>query len=375
MPKNSRFTIVNGIVEGAIELPVRVREAYVAQCCGADAGLAAEVMALLSLSQSADRLLDAGASDIHPGDVLGGRFRIVEELGCGGAGTVFLAEDSYLGRVALKVVHGNLLAGGSLIDRVAAEVKAARAVSHPNVCPVFDLFQFDDAACGPLVVFTMKYLAGEALHSKLAQGPLDSGEALDIARGVASGLDALHGNGIVHCDLKPGNIVLTRTNGGCIPVILDFGLAALSNSVQTSQASGSPRYMAPEQFRPVPLTAAVDIYAFGVLLFEMIAGRLPFPEEDLVSAAIRRNAETPPRLSAVAGWAPPGWDAAIAQALARDPAARPRSAMDVIGMLSHRVVEEGGAGMRATRNRRYCSHRANRRSLHGGVSPFSASFR
>jgi serine/threonine protein kinase len=375
MPRNSRFTIVNGIVEGAIELSVREREAYVLQYCGADAGLAAEVMALLALSQSADGFLEAGAGDLQPGDVLGGRFRIVEELGCGGAGTVFLVEDSHLGRVALKVVHGNLLAGGSTMDRVAAEVKAARAVSHPNVCPVFDLFQFDDAACGPIVVFTMKYLPGEALHSRLTRGPLDPVEALDIARGIASGLDALHGNGIVHCDLKPGNIVLTRANGVCIPVILDFGLATLSNSAQTARASGSPRYMAPEQFRQVPLTGAVDVYAFGVLLFEMIAGRLPFPEEDLVSAAIRRNTEEPPRLSAVAGWVPPGWDAAIALALARDPAARPRSAMEVIGMLSHRGGEESGAGMRIVRNRRCCSHRANRRFFRGGVSPFSASFR
>src|SRR5437763_638487 len=144
MPRNSRFTIVNGILERAIELPVREHEAYVLRCCGADAALAAEVMALLALSKSAEAFLQAGTGNLQPGDVLGGRFRIIQELGCGGAGTVFLVEDSYLGRVALKVVHGNLLAEASTLDRVAAEVKAAWAVSHPNVCPVFDLIHFDD---------------------------------------------------------------------------------------------------------------------------------------------------------------------------------------------------------------------------------------
>jgi serine/threonine protein kinase len=350
MTQRSRFEMVNEIVGGAVELAAREREAYVHQCCGPDAGLAAEALHLLGLGKAADRLLVPCGGEPQPGDVLGGRFRIIEELGYGGAGTVFLAEDCYSGLVALKLVHPNLLAGVGAIELAAAELKAGRAVSHPNVCPAYDLFRFDDAPCGPVAALTMKYLPGETLQARLAHGPLDPGEALAIARGAASGLNAIHAAGIVHGDFKPGNLMLTPTNGGALPVILDFGLAATTNSVKASPASGSPRYMAPERFRSAPLTAAADVYAFGLLFFEMIAGKLPFIDEDLVSAAIRRNTEEPRRLSALAGWAPAGWDAVIAQALSRNPQDRPHSAMDVIALLTDEVQPEAA-------RKRCCSSR------------------
>jgi serine/threonine-protein kinase len=367
MSHNRRFQTINGVLESAFELPVSQREAYVLQCCGEDAALAAEALDLLALSKSAEGLLSIEGGELQAGDILGGRFRIVGELGCGGAGTVFLAEDSYLGKVALKVIHANLLA--SAMDRAAAEVKAGRGISHPNLCPLFDLFRFEDAPCGPIVVFTMKYLPGEVLQCRLARGPLDVSQAFEVARGVAMGLDALHHEGIIHCDLKPGNIMLTRRNEVSIPVILDFGLASLANSGRAVRLYGSPRYMAPEQFRPLPITAAADVYAFGLLLFEMISGKLPFPDEDIVSAAMRRNTEEPARLSKVTGCAPPGWDGAIAQAQSREPSSRPRSAMDVVALLPRPAGAESSEGLRPVRARPCCSHQSRSQSLRCGMSP------
>jgi serine/threonine protein kinase len=282
-----------------------------------------------SLRASVLRLLDQQtASDFRPGDVVGGRFRILKELGAGGIGTVFLAKDRQLGEVALKILHPELAKNRGAAERLAKEVRVARSIRHPNLRPAFDLFRYNRPRKTPIVAATMQYLRGETLSARLSRGAIAATEAIPIAKGIAAGIDALHGAGIVHRDLKPGNIMLIGgREGAAKPVIMDFGLAT---DRVPSAIEGSPDYMAPEQFRAAAATPAADIYAFGLILFEMIAGRRPFPSEDLLPAAIRRNTEDAPRLSAVAPSAPHAWTAPIALALARDPADRPNSATELV---------------------------------------------
>jgi serine/threonine protein kinase len=332
-----RFELVNGVVEEALDLPPAERDAFVSAHCASDADLLAGVRRLLAISNSMDGFLDsppAPLAEIRPGDVLGGRFRILEELGAGGMGSTFLAEDRQLGPVALKTLHPEMRHDPRATERFLAEIATARAIRHPNVCPVFDLFTFDHARTGPLVAFTMKYLPGETLARRLSRGAIPPAEAMQIARGIAAGIDALHAEGIVHRDLKPDNIMLTTGRDGAVtPVIMDFGLASRPGSDAPAPISGSPDYMAPEQFRAAAAAKPADIYAFGLVLFEMIAGARPFPREDLLPAAIRRATEDAPLVSTVAPWAPRAWDIAIARALSRDPLQRPASASELLDQM------------------------------------------
>ena len=329
-----RFEMVNGVVEEALDLPPADRDAFVSQRCASDADLLTGVLRLLALSNSMDGFLDsppAPLAEIRPGDVLGGRFRILEELGAGGMGATFLAEDLQLGPVALKTLHPEMRRDPRATERFLGEIATARAIRHPNVCPVFDLFTLDHARTGPLAACTMKYLPGETLARRLSRGPIPPAEAMQIARGIAAGIDALHAEGIVHRDLKPDNIMLTTGRDGAVtPVIMDFGLASQPGSDAPAPISGSPDHMAPEQFRAAATAKSADIYAFGLILFEIVAGARPFPREDLLPAAIRRATENAPRVGAVAPWAPRAWDVAIAHALSRDPSQRPVSASEMI---------------------------------------------
>jgi len=357
MESTNRFQIVNTAVADALDLPVAERAAFAKETYGADESVLVEILDLLALSESQGGILESSfdsSIEIRPGDVLGGRFRILKELGSGGLGSVFLAEDCHLGKVALKTIQGGTRGQTRKLQRIAAEVRAARALRHRNLCAVFDLFTFDHERCGAIIVFTMAYLPGETLMSRLARGPIPPSEAIEIARGIANGLDAIHREGMVHCDLKPSNIMLTPT-----PVIMDFGLtSSLEQSNLRSAAFGSPDYMAPEQFRGVPITASVDLYAFGLILFEMVTGVRPFPSEDLVAAMMRRSFDVPARLHSVAPWVPASMDEAIARTLSSEPSHRPQSAGEIVAMLDRERTFD--PALRARR----CRHDTRPRSMH-----------
>ncbi len=336
-----RFELVNQIVEEALDLPSPQRHAFAAERCGTDPELLADALRLLSLPGAIDELVDSPQppTGICPGDLLGGRFRILKELGAGGSGSTFLAEDRFLGPVALKALHPEMRGDASAMESFYREIAAARAVRHRNVCPVFDLFTFDDARGDNLAAFTMKYLSGETLADRLSRGSIPLAEALRIASGLAAGIDALHAEGLVHRDLKPDNIMLVADRHGTLfPVIMDFGLAswsradgsAIHQAAFSATISGSPAYMAPEQFRTGAVTPAADVYAFGLIVFEMIAGARPFPREDLLPAVIRRATEAPPRLRTAVPGIPHALDGAIARALSIDPAHRQPSAGHVL---------------------------------------------
>ncbi|MGH9663565.1 MAG: serine/threonine-protein kinase, partial [Bryobacteraceae bacterium] len=223
-----QFSRADAILEDALDLPDGERDVFAAGRCDGDGTLCAEVLRLLAFARKQDDFLERPphAFGIGPGDLLGGRFRIKEKLGEGGMGAVFLADDAQLGEVALKTIRMEMRGDRRAMERFRAEIRLGRSVSHRNVCPVFDLFTLEHPSCGGLAAFTMKYVRGETLAARISRGRMPVTELLPVARGIAAGLDALHAEGIVHCDLKPANILLaTGGNGEAVPVITDFGLA------------------------------------------------------------------------------------------------------------------------------------------------------
>lgn len=282
--------------------------------CGADGQLRKAVedaWFLDTLHEGLDPDMPADINDetLGPGSTLAGRFSIVRELGHGGTATVFQADDEAGRPVAVKIAYpGAEGAAGSCPLR--AEYAAASAVQHPNVRRVDELITLEPRTGRALQAIVMEYIDGEALAQRIARGPLPADELLRIARGIAAGLDAIHAAGLVHGDLKPGNIVLRKDLS---PAIVDLGNCGTAIS---------PDYMSIEQFAGKPATPADDLFAFGAILYEMASGNRPWPKEDLLPAAIRRATKDVPHLTTV----PAGYAAAVAALLNRNPAARPASA-------------------------------------------------
>jgi len=339
-----RFEAANEILADALGLPPADRAAFARKRCEGNANLGASVLKLLSQFDKLGTFLERPVSEQHcsgltPGEILIGRFRVVERLGQGGMGEVYLADDQKLGDiVALKIVRSLLGAGEQVMSRFHSEIRLARRVAHPNVCRIFDLFTDVREDGGELVFFTMEYLDGETLAERLrATGEMPRNEILRIAGSVAAGLDEVHRHGIVHRDMKPGNVILARDPRGEERVVVtDFGLAKSLDSrpddatTLSGAIAGSPAYMAPEQFTGCPVTAAADVYALALIVFEMAAGHRAFPEESVLRAAIRRITEDAPALRSAAPSVPVLWDRAVRHALARDPSRRHHSAGEFI---------------------------------------------
>jgi eukaryotic-like serine/threonine-protein kinase len=262
--------------------------------------------------------------------LLGGRYRLARMVGSGGMGTVWEAEDENLGRpVAVKVLSESLAGGERAVRRFEREARAAARLSGPHVAAVYD---FGRSEGRPYIV--MELVRGETLADRLArEGRLPSQEAARIATQVAEALEEAHAAGVVHRDVKPGNVMLT--SAGDVKV-MDFGIAAAAwaQRITTSDLFlGTPSYVAPEQAKGEKSTAASDVYALGAVLYEMVAGRPPFVGESPVAVAVAHVREDPPPLGQLAGDVPPNIAAAAMAALAKDPADRPASAAAFASML------------------------------------------
>ncbi len=238
-----------------------------------------------------------------PDEVLAGRYRIVRFLAKGGMGEVYEAEDLELReRVALKTISAHV-ARQDAIDRFKREIHLARKVTHPNVCRIFDLGQHTSAggaAHSSVFFLTMELLAGETLAARIRrQGRLSTDAALPIVAQLAQALDAAHRAGIVHRDFKSENIFLVEAPSGLRVVVTDFGVARGAQSdqfaalVTSTEVVGTPAYMAPEQVEGGPISAATDIYALGVVLYEMVTARLPFESDHPLTSAVKRLREPP----------------------------------------------------------------------------------
>ena len=253
------------------------------------------------------------------GSVLGGRYRLVELLGQGGMATIHRAQDIRLGRdVAVKVLRPEYGRDPDFFARFRQEAQSAASLNHPNIVSVHDYGQGPD---GPFIV--MEYVEGEDLASLLRRnGALTPRRAARIAAEVARALDAAHARGIVHRDVKPGNILIA--SDGRVKVT-DFGIARAIAEAQLTlpgMTLGSVHYFSPEQARGEPATAASDIYALGIVLYECLAGRRPWEGDSAVSVALARLTGAAPGPSDVVAAVPPALDAIVRRALA--PAAEDR---------------------------------------------------
>lgn len=333
---------MKAIVADAAELPTGERAALVIRACAGDAELRAEVERLLSNldNNSGSAILPVRPREhsLEPDDILGERFRIVRFLGAGGMGEVYEAADLELGgALALKILRGDRNAEPQFAARFRREVQIARKVTHPNICRIFDVGNDRGR-----LFLTMELLDGETLAQKLRRGgKLSCEEALPILRQMAAGLDALHQSGVVHRDFKPGNVML-RDDGKRV-VINDFGLArvvegqqsTLTNLSRTGQVMGTPAYMSPEQLMGAEARAASDVYALGLVMYEMVTGARAFPGGGALETAVQRVVETPPPPKNV----PAIWEAVIMQCLEREPAKRPASAGAVVAALTGESIE------------------------------------
>jgi serine/threonine protein kinase len=259
---------------------------------------------------------------IAPLGELGGRYRLRAFLAAGGMGAVWAAEDAMLGRpVAVKLL-GEWLAGDPVAaERLRREARAAARLVHPNVARVLDLGEQDGR---PYLV--MELLEGESLTAMIRRsGPLAPAEAARIAGAVADALHAAHQAGVVHRDVKPGNLFLTAD--GDVKV-LDFGIAAAAweASLTGGELIGTAAYLAPERALGREATPAADVYALGVVLYEMLSGRPPFSGEAGLALASAHIHARPVPLRQAAPWVPAPLAVACERALAKDPAERPASA-------------------------------------------------
>lgn len=265
------------------------------------------------------------------GILLDNRYRIVDKIGVGGMADVYLGEDTLLGRqVAIKVLHANFANDDEFVTRFKREAQAAGKLNHPNIVNMYDV-GFDQN----LHYIVMEYVDGETLKKYITRhGRLSIDEAVKFTIAIAEGLEHAHTMGIVHCDIKPHNVIITNT--GRVKVT-DFGIARAINATNTvmytNSILGSAHYLSPEQASGKPVDGNTDIYSLGVVLYEMLTGRVPFEGETPIAVAlkhVREKVEPPTRYNPSI---PPLLEAVVMKALSKNPADRFDSISDMISDL------------------------------------------
>jgi hypothetical protein len=263
-----------------------------------------------------------------PGMVLAGRYRIIGLIGRGGMGEVYRADDLKLGQpVALKFLPKTLADDSVRRERLFAEVRIARQVSHPNICRVYDISELEGRH-----FLTMEYIDGEDLASLLKRiGSLPGAKALDVARQLCAGLAAAHDKGVLHRDLKPANVMI---DGRGRVRITDFGLAvAEGEETQEGDVSGTPPYMAPEQFAGKGSSVRSDIYALGLVFYEIFTGKRAFEAKTIAELRAKKEASSPTAPSEIARDIDPIVERVILRCIEKDPRQRPASAAQVAAAL------------------------------------------
>ena len=356
---------VKHVFQEALERPAGEQLAFARERCGNDRAVLAEVESLLAAHKQAGRFAERPAVELlqalpierdhddgrdpvgvlHPGARLGA-YQIQSLVGSGGMGEVYTARDTRLDRtVAIKVLRAHAGADARARERFEREARAVAALSHPHICTLHDVGHQDG-----IDFLVMEHLTGETLAQRLDRGPLPLEQAVEVAIQMASALDTAHRAGIVHRDLKPGNIFLvqgSRASSSIAAKLLDFGLAK-TNDVAVSAPSQSPpsrltsvgsilgtvQYMAPEQVEHGVADTRTDIFAFGTVLYEMVAARRAFEgdsEAAVIGAILQHD---PPALSSLQPLAAPILDRIVSTCLAKDPDDRWQTARDLLHALT-----------------------------------------
>jgi len=269
--------------------------------------------------------------DFRPGEIIGGRYEIIELLGSGGMANVYRAHDPHLGRdVAIKVLADRYTADPAFVERFRREASAAAQLNHPNIVQVFDRGETDGT-----YFIVMEYLTGPDLKSLIrTRGALPPLEAIDYAQQILAALAAAHRRDVIHRDIKPQNVMLA--SDGLLKVT-DFGIAragAESEMTEAGSVIGTAQYLSPEQAHGGELTSASDCYSAGIVLYEMLTGRVPFDGERPVVVAMKQINEPPVPPSTYEPDIPPALEAVVMTALAKRPSERYRSAEEFSAALS-----------------------------------------
>ncbi len=287
--------------------------------------------------------MDTTLARLKVGQVLDGRYRVDARIARGGMATVYLGTDTRLERtVALKIAHPELAHDADFVRRFIAEARSVARLSSPNVVAVYD-----QGAEGDILFLAMEYVPGRTLRELLTErGKLSPGEALDIIEGVLTGLAAAHAAGVVHRDVKPENVLITP---GHAVKVADFGLAravAMASHTKTGTIIGTAAYLAPEQVSRSTSDSRTDVYATGVMLFELLTGRQPHTGETPLAVAYKHVNEVVPAPSGVMPGLPAALDALVALATSRNPDLRPADAGQFL-----RAITEVRRGLPVTGSR------------------------
>ena len=268
-------------------------------------------------------------AEIRPDAIVDGRYKVISRVGSGGMADVYLAEDQQLGRkVALKLLHARFAEEPGFVERFRREAQAAAGLQHPNVVSVYDRGAHDDT-----YYIAMEYLPGRSLKQLIRQeAPIDAVRAIDVTVQILKAARFAHRRGVIHRDLKPHNVIIDESDHA---KVTDFGIAraGASDMTETGSIMGTAQYLSPEQAQGHAVSAGSDLYSVGVVLYELLTGRVPFDSEAAVSIALKHVSEPPIPPRAINPGVPPELEQVVLWALNKNPADRPADAEQFIAVL------------------------------------------